>query len=108
MRATLDRAAARTRATTQRLRLGERGRAPAARPLVPPVRNQDARDPVQVRPAYLRDDAGPHRLPHQLLLERRVLLPAPLQDRDDPRRRPPYRLLDRQPVDPALRSAERF
>src|SRR3712207_4087192 len=48
----------------------------------------------------LRDQARPDRLPYQLPLELRVLLPTAHQDVHHPRKRTPDSLLDRQAVDP--------
>src|SRR3712207_9086096 len=48
----------------------------------------------------LRDQARPDRLPYQLPLELRVLLPTARQDVHHPRKRTPDSLLDRQAVDP--------
>src|SRR4028119_101279 len=81
--------------------VGERERAPKVGSFVAPVGNQDTRDAIEVRPADLRDETCPDRLPHELTLELRILLAAPAQYPHYPRVRPLDGLLDRQPVDTA-------
>ena len=75
--------------------VGKRKRTPEMCPLVAAVSDEDARDAVEVRPADLRDEARPDRLPNELSLELRILLTAPGKYLHYPRVRTLDGLLDR-------------
>src|SRR5215203_5803362 len=58
--------------------VGEGERPTEVSALVTTIGHENARDAVEVRPADLRDEARPDRLPYELSLELRILLSAPL------------------------------